>query len=68
MYIRMAHKIELTEKEYLPKSHAPVASSHVCTNPKCVLSTEDYLPSLIKNVEGEHLCAYCDASASPGTK
>ncbi|MBE6551110.1 MAG: aspartate carbamoyltransferase [Ruminococcaceae bacterium] len=60
MYIRMALIIKLTEKEYVPKSFTPHEDGHRCTNPKCVITSEPYLPSLIKTDGTALSCAYCD--------
>ncbi len=62
MYARMALIIKMLEKgkDSLPEK---MISTHIehCKNPRCITSTEDYLPNLFTNGEdGQLVCSYCE--------
>ena len=61
MFIRMALILKLTEKPYVPSpAKKAFSGTHRCKNPKCVVTSEPYLPPMYRNERDETYCAYCD--------
>lgn len=67
-YMRMALILKLLEEAKKPEreesiDRALVSDKFSCTNPRCILSTEQELPQLAKLVDREHniyRCIYCE--------
>ena len=61
MYARMALIMKMLEntEDYVPQ-RVFSNSDHKCKNPKCVTVAEQYLPTLVKEVNGKTVCEYCD--------
>ncbi|HIZ83483.1 MAG TPA: aspartate carbamoyltransferase [Firmicutes bacterium] len=67
MFARMAlilHMLDGSKKQLdaRPESNTP----HRCANPRCITSTESYLPRLFKKTDGGLFCEYCDAAQPAG--
>ena len=69
-YIRMALILKLLSETDKPDTVRPgeITEDIVCSNPKCITSTEQELPQMFRCVDEEHgihRCAYCDQKAYP---
>lgn len=61
MYGRMALILTLLNGgEIKPKQYDIKERSTYCLNPNCITRGESYLPELLKEVNGETICVYCD--------
>jgi aspartate carbamoyltransferase catalytic subunit len=58
MFIRMALLLKTVHSERVPVEPALPNTDLMCQNPKCITTTEKYLPARVKS-DGES-CAYCD--------
>ncbi|MEG0979754.1 MAG: aspartate carbamoyltransferase [Oscillospiraceae bacterium] len=62
MYARMAFIVKMLEsgKKQIPEK-LESTHSEKCTNPRCITSTESYLPNLFTTEEdGQLVCSYCE--------
>ena len=63
MYIRMALVAKLIECERRGRAPVyPIPKASVCANPRCITNHEKILPIMLKDVDGETRCRYCDHS------
>lgn len=62
MYARMALIMKMLEKpDRTPHSRCFDTNNVKCSNPRCITSTEPYLPKLFRTVGGDMLvCRYCE--------
>ncbi|MBQ3490624.1 MAG: aspartate carbamoyltransferase [Clostridia bacterium] len=72
-YIRMALILKLLAEKDQPDTNRPgeMTTEIVCSNPRCITSTEQELPQMFRCVDEEHniyRCAYCDQKAYPKKK
>ena len=72
-YIRMALILKLLQEKDQPDAVRPgeITEDIVCSNPKCITSTEQELPHMFRCVDEEHgihRCAYCDQKAYPNKR
>ncbi len=59
MYMRMA--LLATMLKHKPEAPKPVPiGGCTCKNPRCISSTEAYLPPLVHEIDGVKYCGYCD--------
>ena len=67
MYIRMALVAKLIECARRGRAPAyPIPKASACTNPRCITNHEKILPIMLKEVDGETRCHYCDRRAAGG--
>jgi aspartate carbamoyltransferase catalytic subunit len=72
-YIRMALILKLLSEIDKPDTVRPgeITEDIICSNPRCITSTEQELPQMFRCVDEEHnihRCAYCDQKAYPRKK
>lgn len=61
MFIRMALVAKLIDAERTGRCEAyPIPQKAFCDNARCITNHEKYLPKLVKEVDGEVRCHYCD--------
>lgn len=64
VYARMALILRMTGREkQLPGVPASDSAARTCANPRCITSTEPYLPKLFDTDGDKHACTYCNARA-----
>jgi 4-hydroxythreonine-4-phosphate dehydrogenase len=67
MYIRMALVAKLIECERRGRAPVyPIPKASACQNPRCITNHEKILPIMLKEVDGETRCKYCDHSVEAG--
>lgn len=66
MYARMALILTILQSACVPQKPQIVNHTHPCrcANPKCITSTEPYLPHLFREAGGMLECEYCDDRTS----
>ena len=60
MFIRMALLLHTTRAPRVTPQPQLGTGEQLCTNPRCITRTAKYLPALTRQIEGGHVCAYCD--------
>ena len=65
MYARMALILTMLETPYQQQPAPYSPAPRVCCNPRCVTSSEGYLPPLtLENQKGQRVCGYCEQALS----
>ncbi|NLP47828.1 MAG: aspartate carbamoyltransferase [Clostridiales bacterium] len=64
IYARMALIMKMLKTPSFAPPERPLAThtSLTCKNVRCITQTENYLPTLLKETDGELICKYCDHS------